>query len=123
MNFPGTKKPHYGESISRRMIICISLLIFIMGCSDSPEKSGNDNAKQLAVQRAAALAKKKVLFINSYHRGYDWSDGIAQGILDTFGATMKSNGEVDNSESKVILKIFYMDTKLNKSEKFKKMRH
>lgn len=119
MNVPVTKKLYYGGSISRRIIICISLLIFFMGCSDSPEKSGKDNAKQLAVQRAASPAKKKVLFVNSYHRGYDWSDGITQGILDTFGATLKSNGEVDNSESKVILKIFYMDTKRNGSKESK----
>ncbi|MBF0290209.1 MAG: ABC transporter substrate-binding protein [SAR324 cluster bacterium] len=63
---------------------------------------------------------KKVLFVNSYHHGYDWSDGITQGILDTFGARMTSTGKVDSSESKVQLKIIYMDTKRNKTEEFKK---
>jgi len=120
MNFPETKKLYYGESIRWRMIICISVLILIMGCSEAPEKSGKDNAKHLTVQKVSTIAKKKVLFVNSYHRGYDWSDGVTRGILDTFDATMKSNGEIDNSESKVTLKIFYMDTKRNKSEEFKK---
>jgi len=30
---------------------------------------------------------KKILFINSYHKGYPWSDGIYQGIEDTIKGT------------------------------------
>jgi len=57
---------------------------------------------------AAGYAGKKVLFVDSYHEGYAWSDGIEAGIrriLDRKGIT---------------LKIVRMDTKRNTDEDFKK---
>jgi ABC-type uncharacterized transport system substrate-binding protein len=54
-------------------------------------------------------AGKKVLHIDSYHAGYDWSDGIAAGIRET----LKDTG--------VELKRVEMDTKRNTSEEFKKV--
>ena len=53
-------------------------------------------------------ASKKVLFINSYHAGYEWSDGIHAGIKAIF--------EGKNIE----LKSIEMDTKRNGDEAFKK---
>lgn len=50
---------------------------------------------------------QKILYINSYHDGYDWSDGITKGVKDT----LKDTG--------VELKIIYMDTKGERSEEFK----
>lgn len=50
---------------------------------------------------------KKILFINSYHEGYEWSDGISAGINESFGATG------------VELRSFCMDTKRNPEEDFK----
>ena len=52
---------------------------------------------------------KKVLYVNSYHSGYAWSDGITKAIKKT----------IKNSEMKIDLKIIEMNTKLNYSEKFK----
>ena len=57
---------------------------------------------------AANLAGKKVLFIDSYHEGYAWSDGITNGIKTTLDG------------SGVELKVFRMDTKRNTDEEFKK---
>jgi ABC-type uncharacterized transport system substrate-binding protein len=51
---------------------------------------------------------KKVLFINSYHNGYAWSDGIQSGI-EAVLLTKKS----------ILLKTIEMDTKHNTSEDFK----
>ncbi len=51
---------------------------------------------------------KKVLFIDSYHEGYAWSDGITEGI--------KMVIEPSGAE----LKVYRMDTKRNGSEAFKK---
>ena len=48
---------------------------------------------------ANPLEDKKILFINSYHEGYEWSDGVTQGIKNT----LKGSG--------VALKTMYMDTK------------
>ncbi|MCF8084601.1 MAG: hypothetical protein K9M96_16060 [Deltaproteobacteria bacterium] len=51
---------------------------------------------------------KKVLFVDSYHEGYAWSDGITQGIQKTLAGTG------------VDLEIIRMDTKRNKDDAFKK---
>lgn len=51
---------------------------------------------------------KKVLYVDSYHEGYDWSDGITAGIRSVLDGTG------------VDLKIVHMDTKRNTSEEFKK---
>ena len=51
---------------------------------------------------------KKVLFIDSYHEGYAWSDGITRGVQSTLEGTG------------VNLKVIRMDTKRNTSDDFKK---
>nr|MDJ0882488.1 hypothetical protein [Gammaproteobacteria bacterium] len=53
----------------------------------------------LAPTALMADTAKKVLFINSYHEGYEWSDGVESGIEQTL------------AEKPVTLKKFYMDTK------------
>jgi len=61
---------------------------------------------------------KKVLYINSYHAGYEWSDGITKAILDTFNLKVGLDKKIDSTEGKVDLKIIYMDTKRNSSESY-----
>lgn len=51
---------------------------------------------------------KKILYVDSYHEGYDWSDGITKGIQ----TALEGKG--------VELKIVRMDTKRNTDEEFKK---
>ncbi|MCG8592786.1 MAG: ABC transporter substrate-binding protein [Kiloniellales bacterium] len=51
---------------------------------------------------------KRVLFIDSYHAGYAWSDGITVGVKEVF------------ADSGVELRVHRMDTKRNNSEDFKK---
>lgn len=51
---------------------------------------------------------KKVLYIDSYHQGYAWSDGIVKGVQNK----LKDTG--------VQLKTIYLDTKRNTGEDFKK---
>ena len=55
---------------------------------------------------AADLSGKKILFIDSYHEGYPWSDGIVNGVQQTL------------ADTGVDLKIIHMDTKRNKGEAF-----
>jgi len=52
-------------------------------------------------------AGKKILFVDSYHEGYPWSDGITAGIQ----SVLEKTG--------VELKIFRMDSKRNRDETFK----
>ncbi|MCG8567394.1 MAG: hypothetical protein MI747_20165 [Desulfobacterales bacterium] len=58
--------------------------------------------------QAADLSGKKVLFIDSYHQGYGWSDGITQGVKSAIGPTGAE------------LKTIQLDTKRNTDEAFKK---
>lgn len=60
-----------------------------------------------ALAAAADYAGKKVLFIDSYHAGYPWSDGITKGVRSGFEGTG------------VELKVLRLDTKRNKDEAFK----
>lgn len=55
----------------------------------------------LAVCASAAKRKKNVLYINSYHHGYQWSDQILEGI----------RGVLYSSKYKIDLQTEYMDTK------------
>ena len=59
-----------------------------------------------ASDSAGAYRGKKILWIDSYHAGYEWSDGIEQGIRDA----LQGSG--------VDLKIVHMDTKRNRGENF-----
>jgi ABC-type uncharacterized transport system substrate-binding protein len=60
-------------------------------------------------QRNPSL-KKRVLLINSYHKGYTWSDIITDTVIAYFNKYASSEVEI---------KIAYMDTKRNNSEEFK----
>jgi len=57
---------------------------------------------------AKSYAGKKVLFIDSYHEGYAWSDGITKAVKQSLNGTG------------VDLKVIRMDTKRNKTVEFKK---
>lgn len=61
----------------------------------------------LLFSSTSLAAKKKVLFIDSYHMGYPWSDGEVQGAKNIIG---------DQYEFKVI----HMDTKRNPSAEAQK---
>jgi ABC-type uncharacterized transport system substrate-binding protein len=52
-------------------------------------------------------AGKKILFIDSYHAGYEWSDGIVDGVQ----TVLKGTG--------ADLKVVHMDTKRNPAEAYK----
>lgn len=54
-----------------------------------------------ALQAGAENEKKNVLFLNSYHNGYRWSDGLLEGVRST----------LNDSKVKIDLQIEYMDAK------------
>ena len=67
------------------------------------------------IQNASFISatKKKLLYVNSYHRGYGWSDGIESGLLKALSITVREDGSFDTSDSEVKIKIVRMDTKRN----------
>lgn len=67
-----------------------------------------------------ASARKKVLWVDSYHQGYQWCDDIEMGMRRALGFKPLANGTLGASPSGVELKIFRMDTKRNPAEAFKK---
>lgn len=62
----------------------------------------------LLVSGQVFAAGKKVLFVDSYHEGYAWSDGVLRGV------------ETGLDGKGIELKIVRMDTKRNKDNDFKK---
>nr|WP_321400593.1 ABC transporter substrate binding protein [uncultured Desulfobacter sp.] len=65
--------------------------------------------------------QKKLLYINSYHKGYLWSDGIEKGLLKALGIDIDPDSNtIDTSLSPVQVKIIRMDTKHHQREAFKK---
>jgi two-component system cell cycle sensor histidine kinase/response regulator CckA len=74
---------------------CCSRYIFLLACITIPF---------LLILPPISLAdreKKTVLYLNSYHNGYHWSDGLLEGIRTV----------LNKSSYKVDLQIEYMDTK------------
>jgi len=61
-----------------------------------------------ATPARAQLAGKKVLFVNSYHEGYEWSDGVEKGAL----TVLKPAG--------VTVRFVRMDTKRHQEDAFRK---
>lgn len=51
--------------------------------------------------QAAEVSDARILFINSYHRGYSWSDGIEEGLRERLNASGK----------KIELSIEYLDSR------------
>ena len=68
-----------------------------------------------------ANEKKKVFYVNSYHKGYPWSDDITSAILKKFNVKTDKKGNIDGNESFVDFRIVYMDTKLHTNEVYKQM--
>ena len=96
------------------VVIAVVLISLTASCSKK------ETSSLMGPQKAQAdRPKKKVLFVDSYHRGYEWNDGVVNGLLPTFGAKLNEDDSIDNSESNVDLRIFRMDTKRNTSEEFK----
>jgi hypothetical protein len=55
-----------------------------------------------------AIAAKRVLYVDSYHQGFPWSDGITAAVQDVM------------RDQDVTLRIIRMDTKRNPSDAYKK---
>jgi len=73
----------------RKIVFCLCILLFFSSALASEEKKIN------------------VLYINSYHNGYEWSDSIFDGVRETFQKSGKN----------IYLQIEYMDSKRYSGEK------
>lgn len=66
----------------------------------------------------AASDKKRVLYIDSYDPGFEWVQGITEGLLSQLDIQSDAEGHLEQSTSPVQLKILHMDTKRNPSPVF-----
>lgn len=75
----------------------------------------------MANARCVPIPRGKVAFVNSYHRGYDWSDGIERGFLDALGV-IDSVGRESYVQDGLEIRMFRMDAKRHPEESFQKAR-
>jgi ABC-type uncharacterized transport system substrate-binding protein len=61
----------------------------------------------------------RILFVNSYHPGYKWSDQIEEGVLKELNVRRAPDGGLDTTHSRYDLRLFHMDTKRHASAAFK----
>ena len=66
----------------KAVITSMSLMIVFV-CSVVTYAQDNSSKRGRGLDESS-IRKKKVLYINSYHSGYEWSDGIEKGILEVF---------------------------------------
>lgn len=91
------------------LIVCVVLLTLIVTGCTPPATAPTSNTAPTQDQSAPAnYAGKKVVYVNSYHEGYPWSDGIEKGLHNIFDGTG------------VELKIIRLDTKQHPEEEFGK---
>lgn len=62
----------------------------------------------------------KILFVNSYHNGYEWSDGIFKGIAKSFDLIKESEETYYTTNRKIVLKQKFLNSKNIKNEKMLK---
>ncbi len=92
----------------RLILICllvITSLVLITSCTSENHPKNNIN---LLESSQRGYEGKKILFINSYHKGYEWSDRIEEGVHSILDGTG------------VELKFLRLDTKRNVDEEFRK---
>ncbi|HWQ95939.1 MAG TPA: ABC transporter substrate binding protein [Candidatus Methylomirabilis sp.] len=87
------------------VLLGVILIAIISGCITTQSQTKNAIAGDKPIK---IYEGKKVLYIDSYHAGYEWSDGVTRGIENIFNNTG------------IELKILRMDTKRNDTEQFGK---
>jgi hypothetical protein len=91
------------------LLVVISSFV-ISGCSSTTSANAPESEDSQAQNESpqSEYAGKKVLFVNSYHKGYPWSDGIESGLREVFDGT------------EVEFRTLELDTKNNPDEDFGK---
>lgn len=113
---------HFRANNKSIFLLLAGLILFTISCSDStpkPEPIPKTPAATSANQNKPQTSKKKILFIDSYHQGYEWSDMILASIMKKFNLKLTKDHKIDNSASNIDFKIARMDTKCKNSEDHK----
>ncbi len=104
-----------GKPIHALARIALLLLLFgLAACSDTP-----GDRPENATPAPANPNRPRVLYVNSYHRGFAWSDGVGRGIYQVFGVVAGRRG-FDDSRARVRFRQIDLDTKRHPEEAFKR---
>jgi len=86
-------------------LLGLILLALFSGCTSTQSQTKKVIVSEKPIQ---SYEGKKILYVDSYHAGYEWSDGITRGIENILNNTG------------VEIKILRMDTKKNDTEEYGK---
>ena len=77
------------HSMTSLIIITLLLAVTIIGCAPASvaTQPASDAASAPVDDTQSALAGKKVVYVNSYHEGYAWSDAIETGLHNVLDGT------------------------------------
>lgn len=98
------------KQILFHLIMAVAIVGFFLLFSEQkkPENQASEAAASSEIAQESHYKGKKLLYINSYHKGYDWSDGIERGMREV----------LDNKG--IEISTIEMDTKRNADDEFKK---
>jgi ABC-type uncharacterized transport system substrate-binding protein len=88
-------------------VIFLSGIICLTGCDSPPEPIEKKPSPEVS-------AAQKILFVNSYHKGYPWSDAILASVIEHLELRPQAEDLWENDVYR--LKIFYMDSKRKPDE-------
>ena len=88
------------------LTILLAFVILVTGCAPATTTASDDAVTEQTDASGSEYSGKKILWVNSYHAGYPWSDGIEAGLHEVL------------DDTGVELKIVEMDTKRNTDEDF-----
>lgn len=96
------------RNIPSLMVIGLLLVAMIVGCAPTSTATppASDATPVAADNTQSDLTGKKILWVDSYHQGYAWTDDMESGMHEVLDGTG------------VELKIIHMDTKRNSDEAF-----
>lgn len=99
----------FRRDVSSLLAFILLLVLVVTGCAPAATTTAsgsNATPVQGSSTQTKSYAGKKILYVNSYHQGYAWSDGIESGLHEVLDGTG------------VDLKIIRLDTKQHPEEAF-----
>ncbi len=102
------KKSHLTVNLKMAKAAGIVVPLPVLKTAEILGKEAYSPTNDIGASGPQLFQHKKVVWVDSYHQGYEWSDGIQRGIQEVLGNT------------KIALTILHMDTKRNTSAAFAK---
>ncbi|PLX75149.1 MAG: hypothetical protein C0614_11205 [Desulfuromonas sp.] len=92
-------------------IIGVSLVLFWR----TPTWAESISPKESMITDQGSNKLQRILFVNSYHPGYPWSDGIQRALTDALGLQPGKEPETWQG-NRFVLRVLYLNSKRNPTE-------